>query len=107
MGVEGFALASTLVMTAYAIALLVAWGLDSGWAAVKALVPSMLRGLAAAAVAALVAYPLVNALFGDGDLSLAEGLLAALVGGLTVVAVFLGVSALLRAPELRELLRRD
>jgi putative peptidoglycan lipid II flippase len=105
MGVEGFALASTLVMTAYAVALLVAWGLDSGWAAVRALVPSILRGLAAAGVAALVAYPLVNALFGE-DLSLLEGLLAAIVGGLTVVAVFLGVSALLRAPELRDLLRR-
>jgi hypothetical protein len=61
--------------------------------------------LAAAGVAALVAYPLVNALFGE-DLSLLEGLVAAIVGGLTVVAVFLGVSALLRAPELRDLLRR-
>jgi putative peptidoglycan lipid II flippase len=105
MGVEGFALASTVVMTAYAIALLVAWGLDSGWAAVRALVPSILRGLAAAAVAALVGYPLVDALF-DKDLSLVEGVVAAVVGGLTVVAVFLGVSALLRAPELRDLLRR-
>jgi putative peptidoglycan lipid II flippase len=105
MGVEGFALASTLVMTAYAIALLVAWGLDSGWAAVRGLVPSILRGLAAAAVAALVAYPLVDALFGE-DLSLLEGVVAAVVGGLTVLAVFLGVSALLRAPELRDLLRR-
>jgi putative peptidoglycan lipid II flippase len=106
MGIEGFALASTLVMTAYAIALLVAWGLDSGWAAVRALVPSILRGLAAAAVAALAAYPLVTALFDESDLSLFEGLAAAVVGGLTVVAVYLGVSALLRAPELRDLLRR-
>jgi putative peptidoglycan lipid II flippase len=106
MGIEGFALASTLVMTAYAIALLVAWGLDSGWAAVRALVPSILRGLAAAAVAALAAYPLVTALFDESDLSLFQGLAAAVVGGLTVVAVYLGVSALLRAPELRDLLRR-
>jgi putative peptidoglycan lipid II flippase len=106
IGVEGFALASTLVMTAYAIALLVAWGLDSGWEAVRALVPSILRGLLAAGVAALAAYPLVTALFDESDLSLIEGLLAAVVGGLTTVAVFLGVSALLRAPELRDLLRR-
>jgi putative peptidoglycan lipid II flippase len=105
MGVEGFALASTLVMTAYAIALLVAWGLDSGWTPVKALVPSIVRALAAAGVAILAAYPLVTALF-DEDLSLLEGLLALLVGGLTTGAVFLGVSALLRAPELRDLLRR-
>jgi putative peptidoglycan lipid II flippase len=106
MGVEGFALASTLVMTAYAVALLVAWGLDSGWAPVKALVPSILRGLAAAGIAILAAYPLVAALF-DEDLSLLEGLLALVVGGLTAGAVFLGVSALLRAPELRDLLRRS
>jgi putative peptidoglycan lipid II flippase len=105
MGVEGFALASTLVMTAYAVALLVAWGLDSGWAPVKALVPSILRGLAAAGVAILAAYPLVTSLF-DDDMSLFEGLLALVVGGLTAGAVFLGTSALLRAPELRDLLRR-
>jgi putative peptidoglycan lipid II flippase len=105
MGVEGFALASTLVMTAYAVALLVAWGLDSGWAPVKALVPSILRGLAAAGVAILAAYPLVMSLF-DDDMSLFEGLLALVVGGLTAGAVFLGTSALLRAPELRDLLRR-
>jgi putative peptidoglycan lipid II flippase len=105
MGVEGFALASTLVMTAYAVALLVAWGLDSGWAPVKALVPSILRGLAAAGVAILAAYPLVTSLF-DDDMTLFEGLLALVVGGLTAGALFLGTSALLRAPELRDLLRR-
>jgi putative peptidoglycan lipid II flippase len=105
MGVEGFALASTLVMTAYAVALLIAWGLDSGWAPVKALVPSMLRGLAAAGVAILAAYPLVTSLL-DNDMSLFEGLLSLVVGGVTAGAVFLGVSALLRAPELRDLLRR-
>ncbi len=106
LGIEGFALASTLVMTGYAVALLVAWGLDAGWAAVRGLVPSVLRGLTAAGLAALAAYPLVTALFDETGLSLLEGLVAALVGGLTTVAVFLGVSALLRAPELHDLLRR-
>jgi putative peptidoglycan lipid II flippase len=106
MGVEGFALASTLVMTAYAIALLVAWGLDAGWAPVRALVPSLLRGLVAAGVAALLAYPLVRVLFDEEGLSVLEGLAAAALGGLTTVAAFLGVAYLLRAPELRDLLRR-
>jgi hypothetical protein len=106
MGVEGFALASTLVMTAYALALLVAWGLDAGWAALRALVPSLLRGLVAAALAVLLAYPLVRALFDNGDLTIWEGLAAASMGGLTTLAVFLGVSYLLRAPELRDLMRR-
>jgi putative peptidoglycan lipid II flippase len=106
MGVEGFALASTLVMTGYAIALLVAWGLDAGWEPVRALVPSLLRGLIAAAVAALLAYPLVRVLFDEEGLSLLGGLAAAALGGLTTVAAFLAVSYLLRAPELRDLLKR-
>jgi putative peptidoglycan lipid II flippase len=106
MGERGFALASTVVMTAYALALLVAWGMDSGWASVRLLLPSLLRGLIAATVAALVAYPLVGAMFGDGDVSVIEGMAAAAVGALTTVAAFLGVSLLLRAPELTELRRR-
>jgi putative peptidoglycan lipid II flippase len=106
MGVEGFALASTLVMTAYAIALLVAWGIDSGWEAVRQLLPSLLRGAIAAGAAALVAYPLVQALFVVGDLSIVGGLAAAALGGVTTLAAFLGVSYLLKAPELGELRRR-
>jgi putative peptidoglycan lipid II flippase len=106
MGIEGFALASTLVMTAYAVALLVAWGLDSGWSPVRSLVPSILRGLIAAAVAAVVAYPIVSSIFGGENLDLWEAIAAAAVGGLTTIAVFLGVSYLLRAPELRDLMRR-
>ena len=106
MGIEGFALASTLVMTAYALALLVAWGLDSGWSPVRSLVPSILRGLIAAAVAAVVAYPIVSSMFGGESLDLWEAIAAAAVGGLTTIAVFLGVSYLLRAPELRDLMRR-
>ncbi len=105
MGVEGFALASTLVMTAYALALLVAWGIDVGWGPVRALVPSLLRGLVAAGLAVLLAYPLVTAMF-NGELSVWEGLAAAVVGGLTTIAVFLGAAYLLRAPELRDLMRR-
>jgi hypothetical protein len=107
MGVRGFALASTLVMTAYALALLVAWGLDAGWAPVRALVPSVLRGLLAAGVAALVAYPLVRVLTDEEGLSVLEGVAAVALGGLTTVAAFLGVAYLLRAPELRDLLRRS
>ncbi len=106
MGVQGFAFASTLVITAYAIALLVAWGIDSGWGAVRLLLPTLLRSVSAAGVAALVGYPLVNALFGGGDLSIIGGLAAAALGGLTTLAAFLGVSYLLRAPELGELRRR-
>ncbi len=106
IGVEGFALASTLIITGYALALLVAWGFDSGWAAVRQLAPSLLRGLFAAAVAAAVALPLTNALFGGDDLSFWGGLGSAVVGGVTAVAAFLVVAYALRSPELRELRRR-
>jgi len=106
LGVEGFALASTLIITGYALAMLVAWGFDSGWAAVRRLVPSVLRGLFAAAVAAAVALPLTTALFGGGDLTFLSGLGSAVVGGITALATFLVVAYALRSPELRELRRR-
>ncbi len=106
MGVEGFALASTLTITVYALALLVAWGYDSGWAAVRQLLPSLGRGLAAAWAGVLVGYPLANAMLGDGDVSLGRGLVVAVTCGLTVFAVFLAVSALFRSPELNEIRRR-
>jgi hypothetical protein len=62
--------------------------------------------LLAAGVAVLVAYPLVQALFEDGDLSVIEGLGAAVLGALTTLAAFLAVSYVLRAPELSELRRK-
>lgn len=105
-GVEGFAAASTLVMTGYALGMLVAWGRDSGWEAVRRLLPSLARGLVAAGVAAMASLPLVNALLGEGDLTIWEGAGAGVVGGLTTLAVFLLVSRLLRSPELTELTRR-
>lgn len=105
LGVEGFALASTLVVTGYAVGMLVAWGFDAGWEAVGQLAPSLLRALFAAAVAVLVSLPLVNTLFAD-DLTFWTGLGAVVLGGLTTLAVFLGVALLLRSPELSEIRRR-
>ena len=106
MGVSGFALASTLVMSGYALAMAAAWGVDSGWKAVGELVPSLLRGAVAALAAALAAAPLVNALAPAGVLTAARGLAALLAGGVTAVAVFAGISYLLRSPELGAILRR-
>lgn len=107
-GVEGFAMASSLVMTAYAAALIVAWGGDSGWGAARRLLPSLGRGLIAAAAAVAIALPLTRAIFGvSGDLTLWSGLGANLVGGLTALAIFLGTSYLLKAPELKDLTRRN
>jgi len=94
------------VMTGYALALVIAWGVESGWEPVRHLLPSLARGLAAAAAAVAIAYPLVQAMLGSGGISLLRASTAALIGGLTAVAAFLGVSYLLRSPELAELRRR-
>jgi putative peptidoglycan lipid II flippase len=106
MGVEGFALASTLVMVGYALGLLVAWGYDSGWAPVRRLAPAFLRSMLSAGVAAVLGLWVADAMMGDGDLTILSGLAVALVAGLTTLAAFLGTSALLRAPEMGEVLRR-
>jgi hypothetical protein len=106
MGVEGFALASTLIISGYALAMLVAWGFDSGWVAVRRLAPSLLRGLVAATVAAAVALSLTSALFGDDELTLWGGLGWVVVGGVTALTTFLVVAYALRSPELKELRRR-
>ncbi len=106
MGVEGFALASTLVMTGYALGLLLAWGFDSGWEPVRRLAPSFLRGLAAAAVAALVTVPVLNFLFDEDTQGVVSGLGEAALGGVIALAVFIGVARILGSPELVEVRRR-
>jgi len=105
-GVEGFAIASVAVMSGYALALLAAWGSDSGWPAVREVGISLLRGLVAAGAAVLLARPVVNAVFSEGELTILGGLGAAALGGLTALAGFLVVSYLLRAPELKEIMGR-
>ncbi|HJS72118.1 MAG TPA: murein biosynthesis integral membrane protein MurJ [Acidimicrobiia bacterium] len=106
MGVEGFALASTLVMIAYALGLLVAWGYDSGWAAVRRLAPAFLRSMVSATLAGGVGWYLADLMIGDDPITVVSGLVVTLVAGLTTLAVFLGVSRLLRSPEMSEVLRR-
>jgi len=105
MGVEGFALASTLVMIGYALGMLIAWGFDSGWAAVRRLAPAFARGMFSAAVAGGLGLLLVDRLLPEGDIGVWSALGIGLAGGVTTLAAFLAVSALLRAPEMREVMR--
>ncbi len=106
MGVNGFALASTLVMIGYALGLLVAWGYDSGWDPVRRLAPSFLRSMMSAVVAAALGLLVANAMLGDADITILGGLTVTAVAGLTTFAAFLATATALRAPELREILRR-
>ncbi len=105
-GVEGFALASTATMVAYALSMLLAWGSDSGWGAVRALTPAFVKGLVAAAVAGAVGTPIVGALTPDGTLSFVTAVGVAVAGSVITLALFVGVSAVLRSRELREVMRR-
>jgi putative peptidoglycan lipid II flippase len=102
-GVEGMALASTLVMTGYALAMLTAWWRDSGGEGVRRLLRSMGRGAVAAVLAAVVGRALVEAITGPGPISLGAGIVAVIMGTATVIAVYLVATFLLRSPELREL----
>jgi putative peptidoglycan lipid II flippase len=106
IGVEGFALASTLVMIAYALGMLVAWGFDSGWPAVGRLAPAFARGMLAAVIAGGLGLLLVNRMLPEDGITVLTALWVGTVGALTTLAAFLGVSALLRAPEMREVLSR-
>lgn len=106
MGVTGFALASTLVMIGYALGMLVAWGYDSGWVAVRRLAPAFFRSMLSATVAAGLGLAAASAMIGDDPITIWFGLGVAAVAGLTTLAAFLGMSAVLRAPEMREVLRR-
>jgi peptidoglycan biosynthesis protein MviN/MurJ (putative lipid II flippase) len=106
MGVEGFALASTVVMIAYALGLLVAWGYDSGWAAVRRLAPAFLRSMVSAAIAGGVGWYLADLMIGDDAITVVSGLVVTVVAGLSTLALFLGLSRLLRSPEMGEVLGR-
>lgn len=106
MGVQGFALASTLVMVGYALGLLVAWGYDSGWSPVRRLGPVFVRAMVAAGVAAILGWLVTDAMIGDDPITVLSALGVALVAGLTTLAAFLGISRLLRSPEMAEVLRR-
>lgn len=105
-GVEGFAIASTVVMIGYALGMLAAWGFDAGWSAVRTLAPAFLRAMVAASIASIVGLAVVNAIMDEGPIGVGEALFLALVAGGATLAVYLGTSALLRSTEMGEVLRR-
>jgi putative peptidoglycan lipid II flippase len=105
-GIEGYALASTVIMIAYSLGMLVAWGYDSGWGPVRRLLPAFLRAMLSAGVAAGMGLLVVDAVMGDDPMTVLAGLGVGLLGAVTTLAAFLGVSALMRSPEMSEVLAR-
>lgn len=104
LGIQGFALASTLIMVAYSLGMLVAWGYDSGWEPVRRLLPALTRGMLSAVIAAAMGLLVVNALLGEETMTVLAGIGIGLLGGLTTLAAYLGISALVRSPEMGEVL---
>lgn len=104
--IEGFAIASSAIITGYAIGLAVAWGRESGWRWAWQLVPSLTRGLVAALAGGLAGWSMVTRVFGSEHLTIGLGLASAVVGGITVLAAFLVVSYVLRSPELADITGR-
>jgi putative peptidoglycan lipid II flippase len=105
MGVTGFALASTLVMIGYALGMLLAWGFDSGWPAVRRLAPAFLRSMLAALLAAGAGLLVTDLMLGD-EITVGAALVVGLIAGAITLGVFILISAGLRSPEMREVLRR-
>ena len=104
--IRGFAVASVIVMIGYSLTLLVAWGYDSGWPAVKELFPSFWKGMVAAGLAGVIGVPIVDAMGGSADLTVLGALGVGLVGLLVSAGIFATVSLFLKSRELTELTRR-
>jgi putative peptidoglycan lipid II flippase len=92
LGVEGLALASTLAVTTYTIALALVWVRRTGTGPSLAVLKGTARSLIPAVVAGLAGWGVGTAI-GFDDFS--QSLLALVAGSLTVAAAFLGVAALL------------
>ncbi len=106
-GVSGFALASTLVMTGYALAMLVAWGTDVGRHHVLRLVPSLARGGVAAVMAGIAGSQAAAWVTPDAGFGLARGVAAVATGVVVTLGVFVGIAVISGAPEWRLLVRRQ
>jgi putative peptidoglycan lipid II flippase len=101
-GTKGMAMASSIVMTGYALVMLIAWWRDAGPTEVTPLMRSMGRALIAATVAAVTGWAVVRAMTGDSS-SIGEDLVAIVSGSVTVVGVFMLLTVLLRSTEWGEL----
>jgi putative peptidoglycan lipid II flippase len=105
-GTRGMAMASSGVMTAYAITMLVVWWRDGGGVEAPGLVKSMGRALAAGTVAGITGRAAVTALAGD-TFSAGSDLAAILIGSVIVVGVFMILTFALRSTEWAEMRDRD
>jgi peptidoglycan biosynthesis protein MviN/MurJ (putative lipid II flippase) len=105
-GVEGMALASSVVMTLFAATMFLMWRRDTATTPEPALLVSMGRALTAGVVAGTIGYAVVDAIAGEATISLLTALLAVVVGAVTVTAAYLILAFAMRSEELGDLRRR-
>ena len=102
----GFAVASTIAMLLYTVALGIAWHSRVGREGISGIVASLLRGGVGVMVSAPIAWLAVKWISG-GELPGFWGSLGLVAIGTTIVlAVYLATARLLGSPELRELRTR-
>ena len=106
-GVSGFALASTLVMIGYALAMLVAWGADVGRRHVFELVPSLARGGIAALAAGVAGSQAATWVTPEAGFGPARGIAAVAIGAVVTLGVFVGIAVMSGSPEWRRLVHRQ
>jgi putative peptidoglycan lipid II flippase len=104
-GERGMAIASTVSMVGYAIALLVAWWRDSGRDAVAPLFPTAVRAGAAALVGGVAGRFVAGSIYSSADTAVVA-VFAVVVGVLVTGVAFVLTALLVRAPELQEMTRR-
>ncbi len=106
MGVIGLALASSLAVTGYAVALFLVWHQRTGFRDTSGVLRTAARSLLSASAAGLAGWKVADLILSETGLTFPGSLLAVLVGLLVVSGVYLGLSWLLGSPELRQLAGR-
>ena len=106
-GVTGLALASSIAISAYAIALAVIWHRRLSTEGLTDLVSTLVRSLVAALLAGAAGWTAARLVLADSGLVSGASIVALVLGGLVVAAVYLGLSWLFRSPELLQLVARE
>ena len=106
LGVAGLALASSIAVTGYAVALAMVWHRRNGTDEVSGVLSALGRGLVGAVVGGLAGWRVSEAILAATGPTLGGSAVAIVAGGLTVGLLYLSLNWLLGSPEIRQLAGR-